>query len=82
MVSEDRQIVEFPSFISTPTKIRSRYRRRLLNRLSEGGATVTSLAREIGLQIPHASAEALRKLRNEGLVSSDLVAGSRKLIFI
>ena len=76
MVSEDRQIVEFPSFISTPTKIRSRYRRRLLNRLSEGGATVTSLAREIGLQIPHASAE-LRKLRNEGLVSSDLVAGSR-----
>ena len=47
MVSEDRQIVELPSFISTPTKIRSRYRRRLLNRLSEGGATVTSLAREI-----------------------------------
>ena len=50
--------------------------RRLLNRLSEGGATVTTLARDIGLQIPHASAE-LRKLRNEGLVSSDLVAGSR-----
>ena len=64
------------SFISTPIKIRSRYRRRLLNQLSDGGATVTSLARNIGLQIPHASAE-LRKLRNEGLVSSDLVAGSR-----
>ena len=32
-----------------------------VNRLSEGGATVTSLAREIGLQIPHASAE-LRNL--------------------
>jgi len=47
-----------------------------LNRLSDGGATVTALARDIGLQIPHASAE-LRKLRNEGLVSSDLTAGSR-----
>ena len=76
MVSEGSELEAIPSFISTPTKIRSRYRRRLLNRLSEGGATVTTLARDIGLQIPHASAE-LRKLRNEGLVSSDLVAGSR-----
>ena len=76
MVSEDSEFGSIPSFISTPKKIRSRYRRRLLNRLSEGGATVTTLARDIGLQIPHASAE-LRKLRNEGLVSSDLVAGSR-----
>ena len=76
MVSEDSEFESIPSFISTPTKIRSRYRRRLLNRLSEGGSTVTTLARDIGLQIPHASAE-LRKLRNEGLVSSDLVAGSR-----
>ena len=76
MVSEGSELDVIPSFISTPTKIRSRYRRRLLNRLSEGGATVTTLARDIGLQIPHASAE-LRKLRNEGLVSSDLVAGSR-----
>ena len=76
MVSEDSEFGSLPSFISTPKKIRSRYRRRLLNRLSEGGATVTTLARDIGLQIPHASAE-LRKLRNEGLVSSDLVAGSR-----
>ena len=47
-----------------------------MNRLSEGGETVSSLARDIGLQIPHASAE-LRRLRNEGLVSSDLTAGSR-----
>ena len=64
MVSEGSELEAIPSFISTPTKIRSRYRRRLLNRLSEGGATVTTLARDIGLQIPHASAE-LRKLRNE-----------------
>ena len=75
-MSEGSEFDPIPSFISTPTKIRSRYRRRLLNRLSEGGATVSVLARDIGLQIPHASAE-LRKLRNEGLVSSDLVAGSR-----
>jgi len=75
-VSEGSEFSHMPSFISTPTKIRSRYRRRLLNRLSEGGETVSVLARDIGLQIPHASAE-LRKLRNEGLVSSDLVAGSR-----
>jgi len=75
-VSEDYEIAENTSFISTPIKIRSRYRRRLLNRLSEGSATVSTLAREIGLQIPHASAE-LRRLRNEGLVSSDLTAGSR-----
>jgi DNA-binding transcriptional ArsR family regulator len=75
-VSEGSEFGNIPSFISTPTKIRSRYRRRLLNRLSEGGATVSVLARDIGLQVPHASAE-LRKLRNEGLVSSDLVAGSR-----
>ncbi len=75
-MSEGSNFTSIPSFISTPTKIRSRYRRRLLNRLSEGGATVSVLARDIGLQIPHASAE-LRKLRNEGLVSSDLVAGSR-----
>ena len=75
-MSEDSEIVNNPSFISTPIKIRSRYRRRLLNRLSEGSTTVSALAREIGLQIPHASAE-LRRLRNEGLVSSDLTAGSR-----
>jgi DNA-binding transcriptional ArsR family regulator len=75
-VSEGSGFDSITGFISTPTKIRSRYRRRLLNRLSEGGETVSSLAREIGLQIPHASAE-LRRLRNEGLVSSDLTAGSR-----
>ena len=75
-MSEGPEFDSVPSFISTPIKIRSRYRRRLLNRLSDGGATVTALARDIGLQIPHASAE-LRKLRNEGLVSSDLTAGSR-----
>jgi hypothetical protein len=54
-VSEDSEIVNNPSFISTPIKIRSRYRRRLLNRLSEGSTTVSALAREIGLQIPQPS---------------------------
>ena len=34
------------------------------------------LARDTGLRIPHASAE-LRRMRNDGLVSSDQVAGAR-----
>lgn len=75
-MSEGSELDEAPAFVSTPIKIRSRYRRRLLNRLSEGGATVSTLARDVELQMPHASAE-LRKLRNERLVSSDLTAGSR-----
>lgn len=76
MVSKGSEFDDVRAFVSTPIKIRSRYRRRLLNRLSEGGATVSTLARDVDLQMPHASAE-LRKLRNEGLVSSDLTAGSR-----
>ena len=76
MVSKGSEFDDVHAFVSTPIKIRSRYRRRLLNRLSEGGATVSTLARDVDLQMPHASAE-LRKLRNEGLVSSDLTAGSR-----
>ncbi len=61
---------------TTPRKIRSMHRRRLLNRLTEGGGTVSVLAREVGLRVPHASAE-LRRMRNDGLVASDLSAGSR-----
>ncbi|MDP6562263.1 MAG: winged helix-turn-helix domain-containing protein, partial [Candidatus Thalassarchaeum sp.] len=57
-------------------KIRSKHRRRLLDRLTEGGATVSELARDADLRVPHASAE-IKRLRTDGLVSSDLSAGSR-----
>ena len=57
-------------------KIRSKHRRRLLSRLTEGGATVSELANDVGLRVPHASAE-LKRLRNDGLVSSDQSEGSR-----
>ena len=50
-------------------RIRSKHRRRLLGRLTEGGATVSELANDVGLRVPHASAE-LKRLRNDGLVSS------------
>ena len=59
-----------------PVRIRSKHRRRLLGRLTEGGATVSELANDVGLRVPHASAE-LKRLRNDGLVSSDLSEGSR-----
>ncbi|MED5452134.1 MAG: ArsR family transcriptional regulator [Candidatus Thermoplasmatota archaeon] len=57
-------------------RIRSKHRRRLLGRLTEGGATVSELANDVGLRVPHASAE-LKRLRNDGLVSSDQSEGSR-----
>ena len=57
-------------------RIRSGHRRRLLDRLTDGGDTVSTLARETGLRTPHASAE-LRRMRIDGLISSDEVAGSR-----
>ncbi len=57
-------------------RIRSVHRRRLLDRLTDGGDTVSNLARATGLRIPHASAE-LRRMRNDGLISSDEEAGSR-----
>ena len=59
-----------------PVRIRSKHRRRLLGRLTEGGATVSELANDVGLRVPHASAE-LKRLRNDGLVSSDQSEGSR-----
>ena len=57
-------------------KIRSTHRRRLLDRLTDGGTTVGILARDTGLRISHTSAE-LRRMKNNGLVSSDQVAGAR-----
>ncbi|MDP7658778.1 MAG: hypothetical protein QGF77_02405 [Candidatus Thalassarchaeaceae archaeon] len=57
-------------------RIRSGHRRRLLDRLTDGGATVSELARDTVLRIPHASAE-LRRMRTDGLVASDQIAGSR-----
>ena len=59
-----------------PIRIRSKHRRRLLGRLTEGGATVSELANDVGLRVPHASAE-LKRLRNDRLVSSDQSEGSR-----
>ena len=43
-----------------PVRIRSKHRRRLLGRLTEGGATVSELAKDVDLRVPHASAELKR----------------------
>ncbi|MAS80143.1 MAG: hypothetical protein CMA28_00750 [Euryarchaeota archaeon] len=59
-----------------PRKIRSQHRRRIMYRLSQGDATVSGLAHDSGLRVPHASAE-IRRMRGDGLVSSDLPPGSR-----
>jgi hypothetical protein len=61
---------------NTPKKIRSKYRLRLMNRLSERQETVGELAKSVGLRMPHASAE-IKRMRQEKLVSSDLEMGSR-----
>ena len=61
---------------NNPRRIRSKHRRRLILSLSQGDATVSELAKDSGLRMPHASAE-IRRMREEGLVSSDLPAGSR-----
>ena len=60
----------------TPKKIRSKYRLRLMNRLTESQETVSKLAKSVGLRMPHASAE-IKRMRDEKLVSSDLEIGSR-----
>ncbi len=57
-------------------RIRSGYRRRILERLSEGGATVTEVAEAVDLLLPHASSE-LKRLRGEGLVATDRPVGER-----
>ena len=75
-MSDELQIADSSSDSFTLKRIRSAHRRRLLDRLTDGGTTVSILARDTGLRIPHASAE-LRRMRNDGLVSSDQVAGAR-----
>lgn len=57
-------------------RIRSGVRRRILERLTEGRATVTLIADDTGLRMPHASAE-LKRLRGEKLIASDGETGSR-----
>lgn len=57
-------------------RIRSGVRRRILDKLSESRSTVTEIAKEVGLRMPHASAE-LKRLREENLVNSDEETGSR-----
>ena len=57
-------------------RIRSGYRRRLLDWLAEGGGTVSSAAQSVGLHMPHASAE-LKQLREDGWVASDREEGSK-----
>ena len=75
-MSDDLQIGVSSVDSTNLKRIRSAHRRRLLDRLTDGGATVSVLARDSGLRIPHASAE-LRRMRNDGLVASDQVAGAR-----
>jgi len=59
-----------------PKRIRSKHRRRLLSLLAESEATVTELAHDSELRTPHVSAE-IRRMRDEGLATSDLPPGSR-----
>ena len=75
-MSDEIEIIESSRNPITLSRIRSSHRRRLLDRLTDGGTTVSILARDTGLRIPHASAE-LRRMRNDGLVASDQAAGSR-----
>ena len=75
-MSDEPQIVDLSSDSTVLKRIRSAHRRRLLDRLTDGGATVSILAHDTGLRIPHASTE-LRRMRNDGLVASDQVAGAR-----
>ena len=56
--------------------IRSGVRRRILERLSEGRATVSQIAQSTSIRVPHVSAE-LKRLREEQLVYSDEESGSR-----
>lgn len=57
-------------------RIRSGYRRRLLDWLADGGGTVSQAANELGIRMPHVSAE-LKRLRNEGLVVRADESGNR-----
>jgi len=75
-VSDGSQIKSESQTHFSSGKIRSRNRRRLLNRLADGGATVSEMAADSGIRVPHVSAE-VRKMRNDALVDSDMPPGSR-----
>ncbi|MBT4060256.1 MAG: winged helix-turn-helix transcriptional regulator [Euryarchaeota archaeon] len=61
---------------TTRKRIRGSYRRRIIDHLSDGPATVSGTSQAVGLRLPHASAE-LKRMRDEGLVHSDSSAGQR-----
>ena len=56
--------------MATPKRIRSNYQRKVLDWLSDGGGTVSDVARALNLRMPHASS-ALKKLRESGDVVRD-----------
>ena len=76
MVSDGSEIQSEEHLQLSSGKIRSKNRRRLLNRLADGGATVSEMAADSGIRVPHVSAE-VRKMRNDALVDSDMPPGSR-----
>ena len=71
---DDNPDIQYPS--SSPVKIRSRNKRRILRYLAESSSTVSEVANATGIRVPHASAE-IRRLRNDSLLDSDLPSGSR-----
>ena len=56
--------------MGNPKRIRSNYQRRVLDWLTDGGGTVSDVARALNLRMPHASA-ALKQLRESGDVVRD-----------
>ena len=64
----------------THRRIRSSYRRRLLDHLSDGPSTVSVAGKAVGLRLPHASAE-LKRMREEGLVNQPFAQKITKIYF-
>jgi len=60
-------------------RIRSGYRRRLLDWLADGGGTVSQAANDLDIRMPHVSAE-LKRLRNDGLAVRADESGNRGAI--
>ena len=75
-MSNDSEFLVNTDETISPSKIRSRNKRRILGFLAEGRFTVSEIASATGIRVPHASAE-IRRLRNATLVDSDMPAGSR-----
>ncbi|MAV95189.1 MAG: hypothetical protein CMA31_05835 [Euryarchaeota archaeon] len=65
-----------PNSEDKPRRIRGLHRRRVLFALSRSDLTVAQISRQTGLRMPHVSAE-LKRLRNEGMVSSTADPGTR-----